>query len=95
MSVYLLHFSTKLHHAQHYIGSTRDLESRLAQHRNGTGARLLEVINTAGISWQVARTWDGGWGLERYLKRQKNGPRLCPICTQQRAYKAIYRGGNA
>jgi predicted GIY-YIG superfamily endonuclease len=84
MTVYILHFETKLHHAQHYLGFARDLDVRLMQHANGTGARLLKAVGEAGISWRVARTWDGGWGLERYLKRQKNGPRLCPICQRKR-----------
>ena len=84
MTVYLVHFETKLHHAQHYMGSTRDLESRLMQHSTGQGARLLKAVNEAGIPWKVARTWDGGWGLERYFKRQKNGPRLCPLCQKAR-----------
>lgn len=81
MTVYLIHFNQKLHHAQHYLGSSDDLAARLDVHRNGHGARLIQVITALGISWQLARTWPGGRQLERRLKNQKNGPRLCPICN--------------
>ena len=80
---YLLHFVTPYRHARHYLGSSDDLAKRLAQHRNGTGARLMEVVHDAGISFVVARTWVGGKNLERQLKAQKHGPRLCPICRNE------------
>lgn len=79
--VYLLHFDTPYHHARHYLGSTDDLNARLDAHRQGHGARLLAVVKAAGISWQLVRTWEGGRDLERRLKRQHHGPRLCPICN--------------
>jgi len=83
--VYLIHFDMALgnerHSAQHYIGYYRSLKRRLADHKNGTGARILEVCNERGITWQVARTWpDGTRALERQLKSQKNAKRFCPIC---------------
>jgi hypothetical protein len=80
MSVYLLHFSQPYRHARHYLGSAADLEARIARHRAGAGARLIEVITIAGIGFVVARTWPGGKQEERRLKSQKNGARLCPIC---------------
>lgn len=80
MPVYLLHFSEKFHHARHYLGFAEDLEARLERHRAGRGARLVEVITEAGLDFQLVRTWNGDRVLERQLKRQKNGPRLCPIC---------------
>lgn len=84
MTVYLIHFETPYQHARHYLGCTTDLAARLAAHRAGTGARLMEVITQAGISWEVARTWEGGYLLERALKQRKNGPKLCPVCIQKR-----------
>ena len=78
--VYLLHFDRPLPHARHYLGSTADLDARLAEHRAGHGARLLEVITDLGIDFQLARTWPGGRDVERRLKRRKEGPRLCPVC---------------
>lgn len=78
--VYLLHFVEPYKHAKHYLGSADDLSARLAEHRHGTGARLTQVVRDAGISWVVARTWLGGRRLERKLKAQRSGVRLCPIC---------------
>ncbi len=79
--VYLIHFNTPLFHAKHYMGSTDSLKRRLAEHRSGNGSRLMEVITEKGIGWQLAKTWPGGRAEERKLKRQKHGPRLCPICN--------------
>lgn len=80
-TVYLLHFDRKLHHAQHYLGIADRLEDRLQAHRSGNGARLMQVITEAGITWRLARTWsDGTRELERRLKNRHNSPRLCPIC---------------
>ena len=79
-TVYLLHFSEPLHHARHYLGSTANLDARLAEHRSGQGARLMEVVTGLGIGFELARTWTGDRKLERKLKRQHNAPRLCPNC---------------
>jgi predicted GIY-YIG superfamily endonuclease len=86
---YLLHFETPYKHARHYLGSTQNLQARLMQHQSGTGARLMEVITQAGIRWHVARTWEGGRDVEQILKTQKNSPRLCPTCQQQRLTNRI------
>ena len=84
MPVYLIHFERRYQHAGHYLGYTRDLAARMAQHRAGQGARLIEVIQQAGIDWQVVRTWDGGRDLEAAFKAWKNGPQLCPLCQAAR-----------
>ena len=78
---HLIHFDRPYRHAQHYLGYTGDLKVHLATHASGNGSRLMEVIAEAGITWQLARIWAGGRALERWLKRQKNSPRLCPICN--------------
>lgn len=85
MAVYLLHFETPIapgrHTCQHYIGSAKRLRDRIAEHRAGRGARLTQVALERGIAFRVVRTWpDGGRQLERRLKNQKNGHRLCPVC---------------
>jgi predicted GIY-YIG superfamily endonuclease len=80
--VYLIHFNTPYQHARHYMGCTDRLSERLSEHRKGNGARLMEVVNDAGIKWQLARTWLGGFELERKLKARKEGPRFCPICLR-------------
>ena len=84
MTVYLLHFSQPFHHARHYLGSTDDLDNRLQEHRTGQGARLTQVIHEAGISFILARTWEGGRDLERKLKRWHKSPDLCPICKAKK-----------
>ncbi|MFI7447910.1 hypothetical protein ACIBQX_10470 [Nonomuraea sp. NPDC049714] len=80
-TVYLLHFERPYKHARHYIGWTPgDLNRRLRQHRNGTGARLMAVITAEGIDFVVARLWTGGRNLERSLKRRGGASRCCPLC---------------
>jgi GIY-YIG catalytic domain len=67
--------------ACHYLGTTINLDRRLSQHREGTGARILAAANQRGIAHDVVRTWSGGRDVERALKRQRNAPRLCPTCA--------------
>jgi predicted GIY-YIG superfamily endonuclease len=78
---YLIHFFTPYHHARHYVGFTHDLLRRIQQHRAGKGSRLLAAVNEAGGEWYVVKVWNDGRGREKYIKRQKNGPRFCPICN--------------
>ena len=82
--VYLLHLDTRYKHAGHYLGSTCDPEARLALHAAGRGARLLHVVQAAGITWRLARTWPGGKAKERQLKKQRGASRYCPICKEAR-----------
>lgn len=86
--VYLLHFETPIggprHFARHYLGTALDLDARLAEHRAGIAAAITAHCVSIGVSFVVARTWPGGRRLERRLKRQKKGPRLCPLCTPPR-----------
>lgn len=84
-TVYLLHFDRPYHHARHYMGWTTNLDSRLSSHANGSGARLMEVLRTAGITFTLARTWVGDRNFERTLKNRKCAPRLCPICREEGA----------
>src|ERR1039457_3916530 len=71
---YLLHFERRYQH------STRNLKRRLAEHAAGRGARLVAVIQAAGIGWELARVRPGGQGRERQLKRQGGASRRCPLC---------------
>jgi len=68
-----------LHHAQHYLGFTDDLDARTARHLNGFGGPHAAVFSELGISFTIARTWNSDWKLERKLKNRKNGRKLCPI----------------
>lgn len=77
--VYLLRFSRPIsrnHTAQHYIGYTDDLATRIQLHMIGRGSRLCQVAKERGIRFDVARVWIGDRALERRLKNRKNAPRL-------------------
>jgi len=80
-TIYLIHFAEKFKHVQHYIGWTTNLDGRFERHTNGRGSRLLQFVSAAGISFEVVRTWKGDRKFERKLKKQKQGPRLCPVCS--------------
>lgn len=79
--VYLLHFKRPLCHAKHYLGSTSNLEMRINAHNHGGGSRITQAAHDLGIEFELVRTWPkGGRRLERKLKNQHNGARLCPKC---------------
>jgi predicted GIY-YIG superfamily endonuclease len=90
-TIYLLHFTTAYRHAKHYIGfaTAGHLDARLAEHKNGTGARLMQVIAQAGISFTLARTWEGSRTRERQIKRQGGASRCCPLCRALRNREEI------
>jgi len=80
-TVYLLHFDRSYRHARHYLGWAKGLDTRLAEHAAGHGARLLQVVAAAGITWTLARTWPGVTrNRERQLKRMGGAARRCPLC---------------
>ena len=91
--VYLIHFDEpyprdKRASVQHYLGFALDkhtFKRRIEHHRKGSGARLMAAVSAAGIGFTVARTWPKGDRTEeRRLKNRRNGPKLCPICSEQR-----------
>jgi predicted GIY-YIG superfamily endonuclease len=87
MTCYLIHLDQKLGSshpnggAQHYLGTSQDVEQRLITHREGRGARILAAAVERGIGFDVVRTWDGGRELEKKLKAFHNAPRMCPRCS--------------
>ena len=82
MAVYLLHLDQPIsNHAQHYIGYAEDVDERVARHRAGNGARLMQIAAERGIGFEVVRIWpDGDRSFERHLKNQKHAWRHCPVC---------------
>ena len=85
--IYLLHFDRPYRHAGHYTGwvhSPHVPGAPAGPHRDGVGARLMQVVGEAGIGFQLARTWDGDRYRERALKRQGGASRRCPICWAER-----------
>jgi len=84
--VYLLHFAEPYKHARHYVGFTEDLPHRLEEHRAGHGAKLTAAVAAAGIPFVLARTWEKvNRTFERRVHRTKNSPKVCPICSGDRA----------
>ena len=82
MCVYLIHFEKPYKHARHYIGYADNIDARIKHHRHNTGARLLQVVNAAGIKWEVVRVWEGaGRDFERRLKNAKDSDYFCPTCN--------------
>lgn len=92
--VYLLCYAkTPYKHAKHYLGSSCCIDSRLQQHRSGSGARLMQVIHQAGITFELVRLWpcasaEEARQLERKLKKQ-HSPVLCPECNPRRQKDAL------
>ena len=84
-TIYLLHLDKPLRHARHYVGLADDLQARLERHASGQGARMLAVCVERGITWRLARTWQGDRKLERQLKRRKDAPQICPVCAGAKA----------
>ena len=81
-TIYLLHFHEPVSgHARHYLGWASDLDARLEAHRQGYGARLMEVVRERGSGWHVSRTWEGTRDRERAIKDRAESPKLCPDCT--------------
>lgn len=83
-TVYLLHFERPFGHARHYLGWASNLDGRLYHHQHGSGANLLKHVRRAGITWVLARTWEGDRHLERRLKNRGGHARLCPLCKEGR-----------
>ena len=89
MTVYLLHFTVKLGNprtphgeAQHYIGTSTNVETRLHEHLAGTAAAITRAAVLHGAQLLIVRTWKGSRHEERRLKRRKEAPRLCPLCRE-------------
>jgi predicted GIY-YIG superfamily endonuclease len=86
-TVYLIHFARPYWHARHYIGFSTSLEDRLDTHEDGgsKSARLMQVIEAAGIEWEVVMIWPNKTrAFERALKRRHGAGRFCPECKRLR-----------
>lgn len=87
---YLLHLSRPLGNlanpraqAQHYSGWCEDLDTRIAEHLAGQGAKITRAAVAQGIEISLVATWRAPLAFEKYLKRRKDAPRLCPICCRE------------
>ena len=89
-TVYLLHFDRRIAgHAGHYLGWAKNLTARLREHASGRGSRLMAAVVAEGIGWRVARTWEGDRHLEKALKKQREGTKLCPLCKAERHHRQM------
>lgn len=90
---YLICFERPYKHARHYLGFTKDdtPDRRIDSHRRGTGARLMSVVNAAGIKWTHVRTWKGATRQDEIkLKKRGGAARHCPVCKAvQRAAREL------
>jgi len=86
-TIYLIHFSEPYKHARHYLGWAAHLAARIAHHRNGSGARLLEVVNEKGIAWDVVRAWRGTRADEARVKGWNGNCRICPVCAHAKGVR--------
>ncbi|WP_059001155.1 GIY-YIG nuclease family protein [Leptolyngbya sp. NIES-2104] len=64
------------HRARFYLGSCKNLNQRMKQHRNGTGSRMLKAANERGIAYSVHKfliceSESQARALEQRLKRFK------------------------
>lgn len=85
MFVYILHFDTPLAHAQHYVGMTGNLATRLQAHASGHGANITEELFNNSMPWVLGglfqTTPTNARRVERDLKKSKNICRYCDICS--------------
>lgn len=90
--VYLLHFSQpigdldKPHgQAQHYIGCTSDIRTRLIGHAHGRTARIVAAVRKAGLEFDLVTVGvthrRGMRKIERQIKNWKSARVFCPLCT--------------
>lgn len=84
--VYILHLTTPLCHARHYVGWTlngRTLKERIAHHADGTArCRFTEVLHERGIEFTLARVFkQADRTFERHLKNTNHTARYCPLCN--------------
>lgn len=90
-AIYLLHFHRPFKHARHYTGWAKNVDSRLAEHFDGSAhsSRLVRAACQAGIGFDVARIWHNKTrNDERQMKLQGGASRRCPICQMNRAKAA-------
>lgn len=83
MTVYLIHFETKIGRSQHYLGSTHDdrLKARMREHALGNGAALTRRAVRLGVRMYLARTFPGyDHNQERMMKRHGRFKLMCPLC---------------
>lgn len=87
--IYILHFDNSLSHANHYVGSSSNLDQRTRSHAKGEGARLTQYLKEIGEGWTLVAAYAKKpqatmsiKQIERTVKNGKNSTRHCPICSK-------------
>lgn len=88
--IYIMHFTEKLHHAQHYIGFSRAPLTRIAKHRqNCSGTKIIEACHERGIGLVEGNIIPvPHYSFERRLKRYKKAQVFCKYCNPEGYSKA-------
>lgn len=88
--VYLLHFTKKRAHAQHYLGASYQLFERLHRHADGRGAAITRALWHDDEDWTLAalfvpkpRCSRSIFELETQAKRRHSSRDYCPLCLKQ------------
>lgn len=85
--VYILHFSKKVHHAQHYVGfvqSKDNLYNRITKHWKGKSkVALMKKVSELKTPFVVSKIYLGvNQDFERSLKNKKKTRLFCPVCQR-------------
>ena len=96
--VYMLHFNKPRYvrgnqFAGHYVGTSKNLMSRLCQHAVGAkanGNNLVQAaIENGGVV--IVRIWPASFGLETYFKHRNRSNQFCPICRYEIGKSPVFR----
>lgn len=91
--LYVLHFDKPYKHAKHYTGIAKNVLKRIALHKNGTGARLTQVLKENEISFRYNiikefPNFSEAHAYEKYLKTKIKKPQnYCPICKEEKSWQ--------
>src|SRR5690348_14821987 len=94
--VYLFHFVVRFKHAGHYLGSTVDLDNRMAEYARRSGVNIfMQKALDSGVQLRLVALFYPaedvtGYTLERAMKGAPRGnghkgslARFCPICRDE------------
>jgi len=74
--LYILEFSTPMHHAKYYVGWTKNLGKCLEHHKKGQGASITRAVIKSGRKLNLVFAATVDRKIESRIKKQKNTPRL-------------------
>ncbi len=91
--VYVLWFDRPLHHAQRYLGATKNFDRRLKHHCKGRGAFITRAAREQGIHLSIEAylelpTYEEAVALEQRLKRWKNNKKAAAYLNRLYAKSA-------